>query len=202
MIIGNTENYDYIMPFKNFELEKFFSDAFKFKKPVNESCLKSYIEFIKYFKDLKEITTHELIIGINFTYGWMPTTFKFKLNNFEEALVILNKVKQGIIPQVEELQCLKSVFNNSMVGTSKLLHFINPQKMAIWDSHIYYYLTDQKAYRDRIGNIKTYLKYLELCAYVSKQPDFEKVQKKIEIVIDYKMTPFRIVEIVMYSNRI
>ena len=52
-----------------------------------------------------------LIIGINFTYGWMPTILDFRSKNFEEALEILNKAKNCIIPSVENLEILKGLFN-------------------------------------------------------------------------------------------
>lgn len=72
-----------------------------------------------------------MIIGISFTYSWMPTILKsMKLENTEKAIILLNKVKRGKILSVDELLILKETFNNSLVGSSKLLHFINPEKYA------------------------------------------------------------------------
>lgn len=186
---------------QNIPLEKFFRDGNNFAIKRQSDYI-SYPEFLKYFSDLKTITRHNLIIGINFTYGWMPTIFDFRSDNFKEALDILNKAKTGIKPTVENLVLLKGLLNNSLVGTTKLLHFINPDNFAIWDSRVYRYLANQEPYDNRIGNCSTYIDYLAFCYYLTKQPEFKLLQKIIETKIGYSMTAFRVAELVMYSNGI
>ena len=98
---------------------------------TKENYLISYPHFINYFKNLERISLENMIIGISFTYSWMPTILKsMKLENTEKAIILLNKVKRGKILSVDELLILKETFNNSLVGSSKLLHFINPEKYA------------------------------------------------------------------------
>jgi hypothetical protein len=77
-------------------IDKFFKDSKNFE--VNDQTYYvSYPVFLKYFSDIKDdITKHNLIIGINFTYGWMPTIFDFRSDNFDEAIKILNNAKKGI----------------------------------------------------------------------------------------------------------
>lgn len=186
---------------QNIPLEKFFRDGNNFAIKRQSDYI-SYPEFLKYFSDLKTITRHNLIIGINFTYGWMPTIFDFRSDNFREALDILNKAKTGIKPTVENLVLLKGLLNNSLVGTTKLLHFINPDNFAIWDSRVYRYSTNQEPFDNRIGNCNTYIDYLAFCDYLTKQPEFKSLQKIIETKIGYSMTAFRVAELVMYSNGI
>ena len=75
------------------EMLKIFKENISFNKisvdestidiPKDRSDFISYVEFIKYFSDLKIITKHNVIIGINFTYGWMPTIFDFRSNDLE-----------------------------------------------------------------------------------------------------------------------
>jgi hypothetical protein len=166
----------------------------------NRSDYISYYEFLKYFKDLTTITKHHLIIGINFTYGWMPTIFDFCSDNFNEALVVLNNAKNGVMPKVKELDVLKGLFNNSLVGTSKLLHFINSDKFAIWDSRVYHYLTGKKTHGYRIGNFKAYLSFLTLCDFLTQGKEYEKVHNSICNKIGYSMTKFRTAELIMYMN--
>lgn len=186
---------------QNIPLDKFFRDGNNFE--INrQSDYISYPEFLKYFNDLKTITRHNLTIGINFTYGWMPTIFDFRSDNFEEALQILNEAKRGSKLTVDNLVLLKGLLNNSLVGTTKLLHFIKPDNFAIWDSRVYRYLTKQEPYDNRIGNCNTYIDYLAFCDYLTKQPEFESLQKIIESKIGYSMTAFRVAELVMYSNGI
>lgn len=121
---------------QNIPLDKFFRDGTNFVIKRQSDYL-SYPEFLKYFSDIKTITRHNLTIGINFTYGWMPTIFDFRSDNFDEALDILNEAKIGNKPTTDNLVLLKGLLNNSLVGTTKLLHFINPDNFAIWDSRVY-----------------------------------------------------------------
>lgn len=184
---------------KQVTLTKFFQDGSNFK--INrQSDYRSYPEFLKYFSDLKTITLHNLIIAINFVYGWMPTIFDFRADNFDEALIILNKAKHGTIPDVDELRLLKGLLNNSLVGTTKLLHFINPDTFAIWDSRVYRYLTGKEPHDNRIGDCNAFLHYLKFCEYLTKQDGFDTLRKNIETKVGYSMTPYRVVELVMYSN--
>ena len=179
--------------------EKFLADGNRFEIQRKSDYI-SYPEFLKYFSDIKSITRHNLIIGINFTYAWMPTIFDFRSDNIEEALHILNNAKAGIQPTFDNLVLLKGLFNNSLVGTTKLLHFINPDKFAIWDSRVYRYLTGKEPYDNRIGNCRTYLDYLEFCEYLTNHKGFEELHKRIELKVGYAMRPFRIAELVMYNN--
>lgn len=186
--------------FKSYvSLEKFSQDCSKYK--VNRQTYDiSYPEFLKYFNNIETISKHNLIIGINFTYGWMPTIFDFRSNNFDEAVKILNNAKKGLTPTVEQLEILKGLFNNSLVGTTKLLHFINPNKFAIWDSRVYRYLTWETAYNHRIGNCKTYLSFLAFCDYLTQRKEYEKVHNSICNKLGYPMTKFRTAEMIMYLN--
>ena len=100
-------------------IEKFIQDGHNLVIK-NDSYLISYPEFLKYFKDLEIITKHNLIIGIHFTYGWMPTIFDFREKNFDVCLELLNNAKKGSILTAGELALLKALLNNSLVGTSNL----------------------------------------------------------------------------------
>ncbi len=59
----------------------------------------TYPEFIKYFKDIAVITKHHLIIGINFSYGWMPKVFRFHSDRFDEVMKFLIKPSKEIYRQ-------------------------------------------------------------------------------------------------------
>ncbi len=76
-----------------FTIDKLLEDA----KNINisqDEYSRSYQEFIKYFQDLKEISTHNAIIGISFAYSWMPTILNINIEKIEEATFILNKAKK------------------------------------------------------------------------------------------------------------
>lgn len=130
----------------------------------------------------------------------MPTIFDFRSDNFNDAVKILNNAKNGIIPSVKQLDILKGLFNNSLVGTTKLLHFINPEKFAIWDSRVYRYLTGKESYNYRIGNSETYLSFLKFMVSLTEEKDYEKVHNSICAKLGYSMTKLRTSELIMYLN--
>lgn len=184
---------------QNITPDKFIQDASNTAIQQRSDFI-SYPEFLEYFKNLDEITKHNLVIGINFVYGWMPTIFDFRSDNFDEAIKILNKAKNGTELITEaDLALLKRLFNNSLVGSTKLLHFINPDKYAIWDSRVYRYLTNNNNY-NQIENCNNYLDYLTFCQELINHRDFSSLKKQIEESVGYSMTPFRIVDLIMYLN--
>lgn len=185
---------------ENIDINRLSKDEKNLIIPNDRSDFISYVEFLKYFSDLNKITKHNVVIGINFTYGWMPTIFHFRSSDMDLVIDILNKAKQGIVPDETQLDILKRFFNNSLVGTSKLLHFINPEIFAIWDSRVFRYLTNKEAYENRINDYKSYLDYLEFCKYITSQSEYNKIHESIINKVGYKMTKFRTLELIMYLN--
>ena len=80
-------------------------------------------------------------------YGWMPTILDnmgyTEENNKEWEKEICSSVKKIINEDGDLNKCskdfdnLKAFVNNSYVGLSKFLHFLLPDKFAIWDSNVY-----------------------------------------------------------------
>ena len=186
---------------QNITIDKFIQDGKNFAQNQSNFNIEkhsdyiSYPEFLRYFEEIRTIDRHNLIIGINFTYGWMPTIFDFRSSKFTEAIEILNRAKEGSIPSINELNILKELFNNSLVGTSKLLHFINPKVFAIWDSRVYYYLTRQKAHDYRIGNPILFLAYLDFIHSITSDEKYDEIHREIVKKIKYKMTKLRTADI-------
>lgn len=177
------------------------------------SYLKSYPFFVKYFENIQNNTIEipNLVIGIHFAYGWMPTIFKFKTtdeNELANATIILNKAKKGESLKNEDYQSLKKLLNGSLVGTSKLLHFINPNKFAIWDSRVHKYLKmnniNSYKFDYNIGNIANYENYLRYLSDISNSDKFsqiyEKVNQQIESKFQYNISNFRAIELLMFTN--
>jgi hypothetical protein len=199
----------------NVKIDDIVSAGEKFNSE-HSSYFTSYPAFIEYFHNLENIEKHNLIIGINFTYGWMPTIFSFKLEKnskkpredyFEDSLAILNKVKKDVtcIPKPDELKLLMKFLNNSLVGTSKLLHFINPEVFPIWDSHVFNYITGEKQEEDKprglnINNIDAYTVYINFCKDIISKHDFENLHKRMEEKHKWNYTKMRTLELIMYES--
>jgi len=161
---------------------------------------KSYIHFVNYFSVRNELSEADLIIGSNFTYGWMPTILNYKSNQFLKAVEILNNAKKTERISNNELVILKKLINNSLVGASKLLHFINPKVYAIWDSRVCNFLTG-KSYPQKVENIDRYWSYLDLCKRTTLHPRFQEIHKSFIDRIGYEVSPNRTVEQIMFISK-
>ncbi len=130
----------------------------------------------------------------------MPTVFSFKKDNISQVLEILNKAKLEEELNEKELKELMQCFNNSLVGASKLLHFICPDKYAIWDSRVYRFLFEQEPYIYRTSNIISYLDYLKMCSEVTSHSKYQKIHEILEKGISQKISKMRSIELIFYSN--
>lgn len=183
------------------ERDQFFKDANDLNMDKGDSYLFAYPHFLHFFEHKPTLTEQDLVIGIHFTYGWMPTIFKFgDTDTISSALEILNRAKANKPITVDDLQILKTLFKNSLVGTSKLLHFINPQAFAIWDSRVFRYLTQQYPTNEKMGNCAAYLEYLDFCKALIADQRFAACRTELEVQIGYAISAMRTVELVMFMK--
>ena len=167
-----------------------------------DSYLLSYQEFVRYFADRDTITAHDFVIGAHFVYGWMPTILELKnvRANTPKVVAVLNSVKRGEAIGVDELTLLKETINNSLVGPSKLLHFVNPQSYAIWDSRVFRYIHGKVPWDYQIGNPHKYLEYLALCKEMTRDSRFPPIHHSMNAKIGYLVSAYRALELVMHMN--
>jgi hypothetical protein len=130
----------------------------------------------------------------------MPTILNINTEKIEEATIILNKAKKWIKPTYKELETLKICFNNSLVGSSKLLHFINPEIFAIWDSRVCRYLLQKKPHSYIIENINIYMDYLIFCESIIKDNKFKNIKNIMEEKIWYTTSNMRAIELIFFYN--
>jgi hypothetical protein len=141
----------------------------------------SYFAFVNYFQNQERITRSNLIIGINFTYGWMPTIFNFKSDRLDKVVSILDFYRiNGDMPSSENLEILKECLNNSIVGTSKLLHFINQSNIPIWDSRVRNYLKRKKIEIGQVNRISSFKKYVEISNQIINSDHFEEISSYVK----------------------
>lgn len=166
-----------------------------------ENYLQAYSYFLNYFRKIDSIQLDDIVIGISFTYSWMPTILKkIDLTNSENLILILNKVKNGEVISIEEINLLKQAFNNSLVGTSKLLHFINPNKYAIWDSRVFKFLSGEKSYISKFKEAEIYIEYLQLLDNLKLEEDFNIFFTLIQHKVGYEISEYRALELAFYKG--
>lgn len=184
---------------REIKIENLEKEIDRFVVDKENSYLNSYREFIEYFRIIPKIEKHHLVISSHFVYGWMPTILKLKQKDLEEVLLILNKAKTDKILIQPELEKLKYCINNSLVGTSKLLHFINPEIYPIWDSKIFKYWSGNKTTYG-IQKPEKYLEYRNQIIETSQHKDFLKIQERIEKLLCYKVSSIRALELLIFQS--
>jgi len=98
---------------------------------------KTYDIFCKhgYVKSIKEL--HVLIA---FAYSWMPTVPEIHIDKIEDQNKLISELQKlheddvSVLPELV-LQ-LTPYINNSIVGTSKVLHFVAPNIVPVIDSRV------------------------------------------------------------------
>lgn len=153
------------------------------------------------------IDKHSLTIGAYFSYGWMPTILKnFNMDgDVTEALRVFNNVKnnQPIADDQEYMSLIRYV-NNSMVGASKLLHFINPSQYPIFDSRIKNYFAKNElsltlsadTYQNKSTDIQQYKIYREVCLKIINDTDFGEIYIDAlnKLNLNHEITRMRVLE--------
>jgi hypothetical protein len=167
-----------------------------------DNYLKSYPHFINYFRAIEVINLENVVIGISFTYSWMPTVLKsLSIKNSQKIISILNEVKNGQEINIEQLSILKAAFNNSLVGTSKLLHFINPMKYAIWDSRVYKFLSEDSPHKYRLENIESYIEYLSFIEQLKLEKEFPSFYELMKQKVGFEITECRSLELAFFKGK-
>ncbi len=162
----------------------------------------SYDYFIGYFKKLEKISEQDLIIGIAMAYSWMPTIARVMHKKLptEKNLTFVNRFFSGDIKNNEEIiNGLKPLVSESIVGMSKFMHFLKPDKYPILDGKINQRLMN----RSNIPTEKDYLNYLEYCNIIIELKEFQEIKAKIrEVFSRYNLSncsDYRIVDICLWS---
>lgn len=181
-------------------LEKLFTIAKNYKTEQNEYFYKNtYPYFLEYFKSLEEIKFEHFVIGLSFTYSWMPTIPKNSdFSEKDKVLNILNGVKKNKMLSISDLDILKRACNNSLVGASKLLHFINPEKYAIWDSKVIKFLNNGKTlykYREQ-----QYLDYLIFLEDLKQEALLKEVFNEMKEKVGDFISEFRALELIFFNG--
>lgn len=159
----------------------------------------SYFEFLRYFQHLDRIERHHVIIGAGFTYAWMPTMLKLRHVDFDPVAELLDQAKAGVQLTNTQLATIAALINNSLVGASKLLHFVNPHAYAIWDSRVYRYLYGETSHY-RLHTPQVYQNYLQTCQQIAVHPAFDPIHASINHKMGRPVTAFRAIDVIMYTR--
>ncbi len=137
-------------------------------------------------------------------YGWMPTILDLYLQpsklDLASASSLLTKARNDGSLDASELSDLATLVNNSLVGASKLLHFVAPYSFAIWDSKVYSFVYEKRPHHYRVNDVNTYADYLERLAQLALRAEFGAFHASVQQKVGYAISPFRALELVMFLN--
>ena len=169
-----------------------------------DSYIVSYPYFLDYFSKKTSYEMEDVVCGAHMVYGWMPTILDLYLGptkpTLDEAAELLSKAKRSGTLTDNDLGKLASLINNSLVGTSKLLHFIAPESYAIWDSRVYSFVFEERPYTHRVNQVQKYHYYQGLLKELQGDHKFSQFHFSMNNKIGYDVSPLRALELVMYLN--
>lgn len=169
----------------------------------NNSYITTYPYILEFFASKPSFNIADLICGSHIVYGWMPTILHIQIDNEINSLDIvqtLNDAKNGVKISPDKLSNLSKAINNSVIGASKLLHFISPNDFPIWDSKVYSFIYNKKPHNHNVNNIKNFLEYISILKKYSQNPKFETFHNSVQGKIGYEVSPLRSLELVMFLN--
>lgn len=167
------------------------------------SYIRSYPHILDQLQTGVALTERDFVCGAHIVYGWMPTILDLYPTaelTLQQGANLINKARVNGVLSESELANLAALVNNSMVGASKLLHFVNPNTFAIWDSKIYRFVHGQAAHQHRVNKVGAYVKYLDLLGTLRQDKRFPDFHASINEKMGYPVSPCRAIEVVMFLN--
>lgn len=153
----------------------------------------TYDRYVQYFQERREqnLTEQDLFVGFAFAYSWMSSIKQLDTTSetVNAAVMALNTLhtsvpadlgetgyKTAIDPQAAErtVVLMEPVryFLGSVIATSRLAHFVNPDVFPIWDAVIHRYCRPQDAPGGG-DSLRTYVEYAQRVHQTVNHPDFE-----------------------------
>jgi hypothetical protein len=166
---------------------------------ASEQYLRTYPQLLRSTALLvREMGEDALPAIAHMAYGWMPTILK----KFSDS-------KPGIVGPATECRSFEDVsaliqslddspINNSWVGLSKVLHFVNPDFFPIWDSRVATHFSLKNAYQ--VNKKNHFLEYLSFIAKHRNNDAVKKVQEAFVKEAGYSVSDVRACEFILFSS--
>ncbi|MEQ4618292.1 MAG: hypothetical protein ABN482_09620 [Corticimicrobacter sp.] len=169
-----------------------------------DSYILAYPHIISYFASKDIFSEEDFVCGSHMVYGWMPTILELFPESpnigLSQAAALLSTAKRNGKLTDTELDQLASVTNNSLVGASKLLHFVSPDNFAIWDSKIYTFLFKKKPHHYQVRLVKNYRTYHRQLRELLADSRFPFLHASVNKAVGYEVSRLRALELVMFQH--
>lgn len=170
-----------------------------------QSYIRAYPHILASLKSRQVLDEQDFVCGAHMVYGWMPTILEIHASEsvkVPEGVALLNKARAEGCLSKDEIERLAQLVNRSVVGASKLLHFVNPEAFAIWDSKIYQFTHPEKPepYQHRVNNAAAYGEYLMLLQELRQDERLPGFHASVNRKMGYPVSALRALEVVMFIN--
>jgi hypothetical protein len=170
----------------------------------DDSYILSYPHLLSYFAAKSSFGPEDVVCGAHMAYGWMPTVLELYPGSpnidLPKAAELLTKAKRKGALTDDDIEQLARLVNNSLVGASKLLHFVSPEQFAIWDSKIYAFVFRERPHNYRVRQVLKYRYYLTQLDQYQKDSRFTAFHASINAKVGYNVSALRALELVMFLN--
>ena len=180
--------------------------------PAGDSYLHSYPFLLAHVAKLVPLDEEALITMAHLAYGWMPTILHLDFDALPDALQCVEEARQGNVLTVPQLQQVAAAVNHSVVGASKVLHFVNPTLYPIWDRQVYRFChpsptgAPATVHDYQVNNATAYFDYAEVCRRAVQLPAFARIHRAVmqqfqqyPAYANCPVEPLRALEFVMFS---
>ena len=178
-----------------------FDERIAHEEIINSQYVVSYPILLEAAQNLMSSMGANAVVPIaHIAYGWMPTILK-RYNPDQKELIRVFEAKE-VGSFCEAKACVTgfntSPINNSIVGLSKVLHFINPHYFPIWDSRVakHFGIKNQS-----VNSMKKYHDYLDIINVLNKYDSTEMLQKLVSKELNFEITKTRSSELILFSTR-
>jgi hypothetical protein len=165
---------------------------------ASEQYLRTYPQLLRSTALLaKEMGEDALPAIAHMAYGWMPTILK-KFSDSQPGIVGPATECRSFEDASALIQSLDdSPINNSWVGLSKVLHFVNPDFFPIWDSRVATHFSLKNAYQ--VNKKNHFLEYLTFVEENRKSDAVKRVREAFAKEAGYSVSDVRACEFILFS---
>ena len=183
--------------------------------PAGNSYLCSYPLLLAHVADLTAsapLDEGAFVAVAHLAYGWMPTVLHLDFDQLPKALPHVEAARQGKVLEAAALRQVAATINHSVVGASKVLHFVNPRLYPIWDRRVYRFChrtptgAPAAGHEYQVNNAAAYIDYAEVCRRTVQLPAFGPIRRAVTqqfqqypAYANHPVEPLRALEFVMFS---
>jgi len=179
--------------------------------PAGDSYLRSYPLLLAHVARLTHsapLDEGAFVAVAHLAYGWMPTILHLDFDALPHALQRVDEARQGAVLGGPHLQEVAAAVNHSVVGASKVLHFVNPALYPIWDRRVYrfYHRSSGTVHEYQVNNAAAYADYAATCREAVRLTAFEPIRRAVAQQLrqypayaNRPVAPLRALEFAMFS---